>query len=165
MHQLTEPEIRASFANCSKGEAKRLPVPKPLEAVPWADLDFFGWRDQGAPTRAYLVASWNDRIVGLTLAVPPKGATSFVRTSVCSLCMTTHSSTGVALFSARKAGEAGRQGNTRGTYICSDLACSLYLRGKLKPEMVQPTETLTLDERILRVRINLDKFLDGVLEG
>ena len=164
MRELTESEIRDAFVNCSRGEAKRLTVPKPLPAVPWSDLDFLGWRDQGAPDRAYLAASWNDKLVAVTMRVPPKGAKSFLRTSVCALCLTAHSSTGVSLFTARKAGEAGRQGNTRGTYICSDLACSLYLRGKRKPELVQPTETLSTDEKILRVRINLDRFLDGIFE-
>jgi len=41
---LTEQEIRAAFVNCSKGEAKRLHVPRDLAAQPWDDLDFLGWR-------------------------------------------------------------------------------------------------------------------------
>jgi hypothetical protein len=32
------------------------------------------------------------------------------------------------MFSAPRAGEAGRNGNTIGTYICDDLACSLIIR-------------------------------------
>ncbi|CAM5597961.1 hypothetical protein SANTM175S_03326 [Streptomyces antimycoticus] len=31
---------------------------------------------------------------------------------------------------APKAGKARQQGNSVGDYICSDLACSLYVRGK-----------------------------------
>ena len=31
---------------------------------------------------------------------------------------------------AQRTGKAGQQGNTVGTYVCSDLACSLYMRGK-----------------------------------
>ncbi len=163
MRELTEPEIRKSFVNCTQGEAKRLPVPRDLGDLPWSDLDFLGWVNGGAPDRAYLVASWNDELVGITLRTPPKGAKSFIRTSICALCLTAHTSSGVALFTARKAGPEGRQGNSRGTYVCRDLACSLYLRGKRKSEAVQPEESLTLDERILRVRINLDLFLDGIL--
>jgi hypothetical protein len=53
---LTEREIRAAFVNCSKGEAKRLNVPRDLATRPWDDLDFLGWRDPQAPERAYLVA-------------------------------------------------------------------------------------------------------------
>ncbi|WP_342782051.1 FBP domain-containing protein [Trebonia kvetii] len=42
--------------NCTKGEAKRLNVPRDLAELPWEDLDFLGWRDQQSPERAYLVA-------------------------------------------------------------------------------------------------------------
>ncbi|MFC6930320.1 FBP domain-containing protein [Actinomadura yumaensis] len=51
MRPITESDIRRSFANCSKGEAKRLTVPKDLDERPWGDLDFLGWRDPGAPER------------------------------------------------------------------------------------------------------------------
>jgi hypothetical protein len=32
------------------------------------------------------------------------------------------------MFSAARAGDAGRAGNSVGTYICADLACSLLIR-------------------------------------
>ncbi|NSC25276.1 hypothetical protein FM076_30640 [Streptomyces albus subsp. chlorinus] len=54
MEPLTDPEIRACFVNCSKGEARRMYVPRDLEERPWGDLDFFGWRDPGAPDRGHL---------------------------------------------------------------------------------------------------------------
>ena len=60
MRPVTESDIRTSFVNCSKGEAKRLAVPKDLEEQPWDDLDFLGWRDPGAPERGYLVAERDD---------------------------------------------------------------------------------------------------------
>jgi hypothetical protein len=50
---LTEKDIRGSFVNCSKGEAKRMNVPRDLG---WETRDFLGWRDPGAPERAYLIA-------------------------------------------------------------------------------------------------------------
>ncbi|WP_104483039.1 FBP domain-containing protein [Actinokineospora auranticolor] len=162
MQTLTEPEIRTSFVNCSQGEAKRLALPRGLTDLPWADLDFLGWVEAGAPDRAYLVTSHDDRLVGLSLRKPPPGPKSLTRTSICALCLTAHTASGVSLFTARKTGAAGRQGNSRGTYICADLACSLYLRGKRKTEATQAAESLTLDERILRLRINLDGFLAGV---
>ncbi len=45
MKPLTEQEIRAAFVNCTKGEAKRLSVPRDLADRPWDDLDYLGWRD------------------------------------------------------------------------------------------------------------------------
>ena len=39
-----------------------------------------------------------------------------------------------------------------GEYLCSDLACSLYMRGKRQPKLrlVRFEETVTLDEKIAR---------------
>ena len=39
---------------------------------------------------------------------------------------------GVSLMVAPRAGRAGQQGNSVGTYICSDLTCSLVVRGKVQ---------------------------------
>ncbi len=52
MRALTEQDIRGSFINCSKGEAKRLNVPRDLDGRPWQDLDFLGWGIRARPTAA-----------------------------------------------------------------------------------------------------------------
>ncbi|MFN8074729.1 MAG: FBP domain-containing protein [Kineosporiaceae bacterium] len=159
MHPVAEPEIRASFVNCSQGEAKRLPVPRELETLPWDDLDFLGWRDPRGSDRAYLVAPVGDGLVGITL----RAATArigFVRRSVCSLCLTTHTGSGVVLMTAPKAGTEGRQGASAGVYLCSDLACSLYLRGRRSPASGERMrETLTLEDQVARLHLNLEAFL------
>ncbi|GAA0259843.1 hypothetical protein GCM10010492_70990 [Saccharothrix mutabilis subsp. mutabilis] len=36
----------------------------------------------------------------------------------------------MSLMTAREAGKEGQLGNSVGIYLCADLACSLYLRGK-----------------------------------
>lgn len=162
MRSVTEREIRASFVNCSKGEAKRMAVPKDLADRPWTDLDFLGWRDSGSPERAYLVAEDGDNLLGVALrrATPPAGA----RRTMCALCLTTHTGDGVALMTARKAGKEGQQGNSVGSYLCADLACSLYLRGRkeLEPGARIP-ESLPLDQQVERTKTNLTAFLDRVL--
>jgi hypothetical protein len=82
------------------------------------------------------------------------------------MCMTAHAGSGVSLLVAPKAGAAGRQGNTVGAYMCADLACSLYVRGKKKSELASRfSETLTLDEQIARTLSNLGLFLDQVFKG
>lgn len=71
MEPLSEKEIRAAFVNCTKGEAKRLSVPRDLADRPWDDLDYLGWRDPQAPDRAYLVAELDGRPRALALRSPP----------------------------------------------------------------------------------------------
>lgn len=159
MRALTEQDIRTSFVNCSKGEAKRLSVPRDLDERPWEDLDFFGWRDRTAHERAYLVAERGDRLVGVAFRLPT--VRPGLRRSMCSVCLTTHSGQGVSLLAASKAGKAGRDGNTVGLHMCTDFACSLYIRGK---KDAGPggrfEETLTVDEQIERATANLEGFLD-----
>ncbi|MFC7512058.1 FBP domain-containing protein [Streptomyces thermocarboxydus] len=85
MKALTERDIRGSFINCSKGEAKRLHVPRDLDGRPWDDLDFLGWGDPGALTAAI----WSSK--GTTgssewrcASSPPSGVSS---TAACAPCV------------------------------------------------------------------------------
>jgi hypothetical protein len=167
MEPLTETEIRGSFVNCTKGEAGRIRMPAGLRDTAWADLDFLGWTDPGAPMRALLVAPGTDGPTGLVLRRPSERRASAMRSSMCRICLTEHTSSGVALFVAPLAGAAGRRGNTVGEYLCADLACSLYLRGKRQPRMrlVRHEETLTLAERIDRAMTNLATFTGRVAAG
>lgn len=163
MEPLSEQAIRASFVNCSKGEAGRISVPRDLTERPWPDLDFFGWRDPGAPDRRYLVAPYGAGLVGVTLRGAQNVRRSAAKTTVCSLCLTPHPGTGVALLAAPKAGPSGRQGNTVGAYLCADLACSLYIRGrKLTGGELRYTETLTAEQKSERLLGNLHTFLAQV---
>ncbi|MFI5675179.1 FBP domain-containing protein [Streptomyces cellulosae] len=160
MRSLTEHDIRNSFVNCSKGEAKRLALPRDLGELPWDHLDFLGWRDPGAPDRSYLVTERAGKLVGVTLRFP-SAQRGFLHRSMCSLCLTTHPGGGVSLMTARKAGPAGREGNSVGLYMCTDLACSLYVRGRKIPDSgARFEESLTLEEQIARTTRNLSAFLE-----
>ncbi|MER6015815.1 FBP domain-containing protein [Streptomyces bluensis] len=164
MRSLTEQNIRTSFVNCTKGEAKRLAIPRDLDQRPWDDLDFLGWRDPGAPDRSYLVAEHGSDLVGVALRFPSVRR-GFLHRSLCSVCLTTHPGNGVSLMTARKAGAAGREGNSVGVYMCADLACSLYVRGKKVPESGgRFEETLTPEEQIARTVGNLSSFLRKLYE-
>lgn len=161
MKPLTEQEIRTAFVNCTKGEAKRLSVPRDLAERPWDDLDFLGWRDPQAPDRAYLATELDGRPVALALRCPSAGSWQ-MRRSMCSMCMTTHTG-GVWLMVAAKAGKAGQQGNSVGAYMCSDLACSLYVRGKKDAGIdARLPESLTLEEKIQRTVANVSAFIARV---
>jgi treble-clef zinc-finger protein len=166
MEPISEAEIRRSFLNCSKGEATRVKLPPDFAATPWADLDFFGWIDPSAPQRAGIAVSGPDGVRTLLLRRADRAAAngSASRSSMCQVCLTNHASGGVSLFTAPRAGASGRKGNSLGEYLCSDLACSLYLRGKRQPRMrlVKYEETLTLEEKIDRALTKLDGFVQRV---
>ncbi|MFC7303373.1 FBP domain-containing protein [Streptomyces monticola] len=167
MEPLSEKQIRSSFVNCTKGEASRLKLPLDFARLPWPDLDFLGWVDPGAPLRAHLVLPRPEGPLGVSLRVPAVGRTSAVKSSLCQICLTGHASSGVTLLVAPLAGARGRDGNTVGTYICADLACPLYVRGKREPKLRagRHEESLDLDERLARMAQNLDAFVAKVTAG
>ncbi|MCY7402800.1 MAG: FBP domain-containing protein [Nocardioides sp.] len=160
MDPLTEPQIRSSFVNCTQGEAKRLKIPQALPGQPWEHLDYFGWRDPQSTARGYLVADLDGTLTGIMLRAPDSTA-GHARKSLCTLCLTAHSG-GVSLMVAPRAGKSGQRGNSVGTYICADLACSLYIRGKRETGTAVMHETLTLDQRIERLLGNLGDFVRRV---
>jgi len=162
MEPLTEAGIRASLVNCSKGEAGRIKLPPGFPDLPWADLDFLGWTDPGAPLRSVIVVP---SLAGVVLRRPESQRGGLARSSMCRACLTQHSADGVTLFVAPLAGAAGRQGNSVGEYLCSDLACSLYLRGKRQPRgrLVRQEESLSVAERADRALSHLSAFVKRVI--
>ncbi|MFJ4653766.1 FBP domain-containing protein [Nocardia sp. NPDC088792] len=158
MQPITERDIRSSFVNCSKGDTKRLPVPRDLDDRPWDDLDFLGWTDSSFPGRGYLVVPRDEELVGIALRYETGGSG---KSQMCTICMTTHTAHGVSLMAAAKAGESGRRGNTIGTLMCTDLACSLYARNKRRPALGQRyrEDLITPEEKIERVRQNIATFV------
>ncbi|WP_340558952.1 FBP domain-containing protein [Streptomyces sp. GSL17-111] len=164
MEPLTEKTVRASFINCSKGEASRLRLPTDFPATPWGDLDYLGWTDPTAPQRSLLVLPRADGPVGVLLRGTSGQPAGTVKSSMCQICLTAHDLSGVRLLVAPRAGAAGRAGNSVGLYFCADLKCSLYLRGIRRParRLVRHTESLTLEQRVERALANLDDFVAKV---
>ncbi|MET3961877.1 hypothetical protein ABIE44_001811 [Marmoricola sp. OAE513] len=163
MEPITEAEARASFVNCSKGDAKRLNIPLDLDERPWADLDFLGWVDPKAPMQSCLVVPTEEHgLVGLVLRRNTSAGGR--RAKMCSLCTTTHSGQGVSLMVAARAGKSGRDGNTVGLDICAELECSAYARGlRSAPAMSTAHETLLPEQKVERLQRNLLEFVRRVL--
>lgn len=155
MRELNADQIRASIVNASDDEIERMPLPGLHETV-WADREFLGWRDPGGSPRGYIVHWVNDRPVGILL----RAASSALRPGIgamCSLCHTPQPSTQVIMFSAPRGGEAGRDGNSIGTYICTDLACSIMIR--IIPGMSELS--LTRDALVARRSAGLQRRLEN----
>jgi len=159
MDPLGQDEIWASFVNCTRGEAKGVTLPARPEEIPWEQREFLGWRDPKAPQRGYLVVWEEERLTGLAL-LAPEGVSN--KTVMCALCRSTHSGGGVALFVARRAGAAGRNDNTVGTYICADLACSMYARLPAATASACPAPGICVDQRLADLYRRTVTFLDRV---
>jgi hypothetical protein len=161
MQPLNESEIRGSFVNASAGEASRFTMPG-LHEMLWDQREYLGWRDPKAPQRGYIVLWRDGKPIGLQL----RAADSTMRpgfAAMCSLCGTQQPANQVSLFSAPKAGDAGRDGNSVGTYICADLACSLIIRIAPPKYDMQPDPAEIVERRISTLETRLGAFTDSVL--
>ncbi len=69
------------------------------------------------------------------------------------------------MFSAARVGEAGRAGNSVGTYICADLACSLLIRIAPPSSAWQPDPGAVVADRSAALAARLEAFLGRVLES
>ena len=162
MHAITEQQVRRSFVNCSQGEAKALTLPKDFAALDWAGLELLGWRDPKAPLRGYLVVEAGERPVGIAVRAADTRMSS--RTAAtCLLCQATQSGDAVSLFTARRTGQAGRNGNTVGTYMCADLGCAQRVRTEIPPWLRDRDPAEVVAERAAELRQRVRGFVDAVI--
>lgn len=156
---MTDQQIRAAFVNLSKGAAGRVNLPSDLDERPWEDLDYLGWQDPKAPGRSYLVTDRGGRVRAIALR-RSDGGIGRKRKTMCDLCMTVGS---VDLMVAPRAGKAGHRGDSVGTYVCTALDCSLFVRNIRSNGTVVMEERLTTEQKIERLGENLDTFMARVL--
>ena len=128
MNPLTESQIRTSFVNCSRREAAQATLPdlSALSEQDWDRLDLLGLVDRKAPLRAYVVLTVDDTLVGIALRAPDDPGSR--RRAVCAWCEDVTATDDVSLYVARRAGAAGRKGDTIGTLICTRFECSRNVR-------------------------------------
>ncbi|GIG34840.1 FBP domain-containing protein [Cellulomonas pakistanensis] len=162
MRPVTVPEIRASFVNCSRRDAAQATVPADLAARDWDRLDYLGWTDERNPRRAYVVVRVDDRLVGLVLRAADGGTR---RNAVCTWCEDVIATNDVALFVARLAGAAGRNGNTVGTLICRDFACSANARRRPTIAEAGTDAAAVVARRVAAVQEHAARFVAGVAHG
>ena len=145
MKPLSETDIRNSIVNATRGEIERMPLPG-LHEVLWDSREYLGWRDPQSRHRGYLVHWAGEAPVGIVLRASDAQLRWGI-SAVCALCRTQQPSHQVTLFSAPRAGQAGRDGNTIGTYICDDLACSLIIRITPAAQPLHPDPADVVAER------------------
>lgn len=159
---MTEREVRRSFVNCSRGEREGMHLPPGFAGLDWDGLVVLGWRDPKAPLRGYLVLERDGDPLGISLRAADTRMSG--RTpAMCLLCETALSGDAVSLFTARRAGEAGRNGNTVGTYICADLGCSARARTEIPPWLRERDPDVVAEERAAELSRRVHAFADAVL--
>ncbi|MFV0375524.1 FBP domain-containing protein [Microbacterium sp.] len=158
MQALTETQVRSVLVNASDDERDRLALPLNFPLVEWDHLDFFAWRDPRTRGRGYLVAELDGAPAGVVLRAASGSA--HARPAMCNLCHTMQPGDQVALFTARKSGNAGERGDSIGTYICSDLSCheNVRLAAPLAPNEVRAS----VDRRIDGTRHRIESFVERV---
>ena len=129
MLPLTERDIRASFLNASRKEVSDLGLQPGFDELDWDRLDYLGWSDPKFPRRAYAVVELDGRLVGMLLQQAEQRTKARAQ---CSWCEDVTLANDVQFFAARKAGAAGRKGDTVGTLVCANFGCSAVVR-KLPP--------------------------------
>jgi hypothetical protein len=157
---LTATEIRASIVNASAREIERMPIPG-LHEMLWDEREYLGWRNPKSPLRGYLVHWLDDRPIGVMLRASEIPLARGIP-AMCSLCRTSQPSYQVTLFTAARAGTAGRDGNTIGTYVCDDLSCSHIIRILPPPHPLSPDPAEVIATRAAALLSRVTSFTADV---
>jgi len=156
---LTDPIIRASFVNATRKELTELALPS-IADLDWSKLDYLGWRDAKFAKRAYIVVPVGDAVVGVVLKQADADPR---RRAQCSWCQDITLPNDVVLYSARRAGHGGRNGNTLGTLVCENFQCSTNVR-KLPPvAYLGFDQQAARDDRMLGLRERAAAFATAVM--
>jgi hypothetical protein len=152
---LTEREIRESFVNASRKEVSDLTLPPSFDEIVWDDLDYLGWRDPKMARRSYIVVPVDGVPVGVVLR---QAEASPRRRAQCTWCQDVTLPNDVVLYTAKRAGASGRNGNTVGTLICDEFQCSKNARRTLPPAYLGFDVDAAREERIVTLRVRAERF-------
>lgn len=162
MDALTDKQIRNSLVNASLRERKALTLPADFADIDWEASDFLGWSDPKLSLVGYLVIPVDGDLVGIMLRV---GGRQPKRRTLCAFCEDLQLTSDVAFYSAKLAGASGRNGNTVGTLVCSDFACSSHVRTRpAKIYAGDDPESVRL-HRISVLQTHLAGFAARILRG
>ncbi|MWV51067.1 FBP domain-containing protein [Rathayibacter sp. VKM Ac-2803] len=160
MLPLTDQTIRDSFVNASRKEVSDLSLPTGFDTLDWEAIDHLGWRDRKIGRRAYVVVPLEERLVGVVLRQADANPRSRAQ---CSWCRDIRLPNDVVFFGAKKAGPAGRAGDTLGTLICANFECSVNVRTRPSVAYVGFDVEAAKAERIATLRAKTTGFVREVL--
>lgn len=163
MLPISEKTIRSSFVNASRREANDLHLPEWFADAAWEDLDYLGWHDAKITRRSYVVAPGLDgEVVGVLLTASDGAPRS---RALCSWCRDVRLPNGVVTFGAKRAGAAGRRGDSVATLACGDFECSRNVRNDPPLPYEGFDVVAARAERIDVLRLRVAGFADVVRQG
>lgn len=160
MHAFSESAIRDSFINASLRERQALQLPAPVDQIEWDRIDYLGWRDKKSPNLGYVVVDLDGEPVGLLLRQAEARPRARAQ---CSWCEDVQLPNDVVLFSTKRAGAAGRKGDTVGTLVCADFECSVNVRRRPTLAYVGFDIEAERQRRIAALREHVANFARNVL--
>ena len=169
MIPLTEKTVRASFVNASRKEASDLTLPADVGDLEWADLEYLGWRDPKLARRPYVVVPTLDAdgVPGPAVAgvVLRQAEASPRRRAQCTWCQDVRLPADVLFYAAKRAGAAGRNGDTVGTLICAGFECSANAHRPPPPAYLGFDVAAAVEQRVLSLRERTAGFARTVVDG
>ncbi len=162
MRTLTDSQIRDSFLNASRSERKNMSLPPDLDQLAWDDIDFLGWKDPKFPNIGYVVVDLDGEPVGLLLRQTETRARSRPQ---CSWCADVQLPNDVVFYAAKRAGDAGRRGDTVGTLICEHFECSRNVRRLPPSAYLGFDREAARDRRIEALRQHVQGFVSDIHDG
>lgn len=159
MQALTEADVAHALRNATAEEVKHLTVPIGFYIADWDHQDFYAWVDPRHAGRGYLIVQTGAEATGIVLRRAE--GHSRARSALCNICHTMQPGDQVAMFTARKAGQAGERGDSIGTMMCADLSChdNVRLAAPLAPSEVRAS----VDRRIDSTRMRAENLVAQVL--
>ncbi|OAN41358.1 FBP domain-containing protein [Microbacterium sp. H83] len=159
MRPIDERALRASFLNASRKEVSDLNLPAGFDDIDFEKLDYLGWTDPKMPRRAYVVVWIDDVATGIFLQ---RAEQRVIARAQCSWCEDVTLRNDVQLYVARKAGPAGRKGDTVGILTCAEFGCSTNVR--ILPPLAYEgyDRELARELRIVKLQEHVAAFVGAV---
>ena len=162
MQPIAERALRAAFVNVSQRERAGLALPPGLDSLDWDRLDYLGWRDARIPSLGYVIVHLDGEPVGVMLRQADGRARSRPQ---CSWCEDVLLPNDVVLFSAKRAGAAGRKGDTIGTLVCSNFECSANVRKRPPVAYIGFDVDAARLQRITALQRHADAFVRDIRDS
>jgi len=162
MRPITPEALRASFLNISVRERKSIVLPPDFDSLSWDNLDYLGWHDPKLPQVGYVVVELDGEPTGILVRQAERTPRARAQ---CSWCEDVQLPNPVVFFSVKRAGDAGRKGDTVGILACAGFECSANVRKR--PEMAYLGFDIDAERRrrIDALREHVTAFVRNVRDG